>query len=403
MKERKNRIIIHVDMDAFYAAAEQLDHVEYRNRPVVVGADPCGGKGRGVVSAASYEARKYGIHSAQPISQAYRLCPDAVFLRPRFKRYTKLSNQVMKILYDFSPVIEQISIDEAFLDCTGTEALLGTPEELALHIKERIQGETGLTASVGVASNKSIAKIASELCKPDGLKVVPSGNEKEFLSELSLQYLWGAGKKTIEKLKGMGFGNIGDVAKCSPVDLSKRLGKYGFSLWHLANGMDERPVISSHLRKSISEETTFKRDVDDNSYIESVFFKISDRLTRKMRTLGIKGRTITMKIRLQGFETFTRSRTMEHPVSDMKTVRSVALNLYRSFNREGKKVRLIGIALSNFETNDKQLELFSDERFKDRKEESDKLFDMMRSLYGDKVTRGAFLPQRSDNGYPHLK
>jgi hypothetical protein len=206
------RVIVHVDMDAFYASVEQLDFPEYRGRPVVVGADPCGGRGRGVVSAASYEARKYGIHSAQPISHAYRSCPSAVFLRPRFHRYMELSGMVMSILSGFSPLVEQISIDEAFLDCTGTTGIFGSEKQIAAEIKARIKEKTGLTASVGIATNKSVAKIASELCKPDGLLICPAGGEKEFLKKLTLSHLWGAGKKTIERLGRMGFLTIGDIA-----------------------------------------------------------------------------------------------------------------------------------------------------------------------------------------------
>ncbi|MBA7551986.1 DNA polymerase IV [subsurface metagenome] len=195
MKNKAMPVIVHVDMDAFYASIEQIDRIEYRNRPLVVGADPRAGKGRGVVSAASYEARKYGIHAAMPISQAYRLCPSAVFVRPRMERYLEVSGHIMKILHEFSPVIEQISIDEAFMDCSGTQNLMGPSHVLAQRIKDRIRKETSLTASVGVATNKSIAKIASELGKPDGLMICRPGDEKKFLADLSLDYLWGAGKK----------------------------------------------------------------------------------------------------------------------------------------------------------------------------------------------------------------
>lgn len=392
-----HRIIVHVDMDAFFTAVEQLDHPQYRNRPVVVGADPKGGRGRGVVSAASYEARRYGIHSAMPISQAYRLCPDAVYLKPRFDRYEEVSGRVMKILGEFSPLVEQISIDEAFLECTGTEKLLGSPGDIARRIKERIKHETDLTASVGVATNKSIAKIASDLRKPDGLVVCPPGEEREFIAPLPLKYLWGAGKKTIEVLESLGFKTVGDIASTPSEKLTQTLGKYGLKLWELANGIDDRPVELAWVRKSISEEITFSEDVSEDSRVERVMFEIADSLTRKMRDEGIKGRTLILKIRLQGFETHTRSRTLDRPVDEMNSVRDIACSLYRSFDRKGKKVRLVGIAMSNLVRTEKiseiQPDLFS-KRGKETREQRDvdKLLDRMKKLYGEKVTRAAFLP-----------
>lgn len=373
-------------MDAFYAAVEQLDNPEYRKRPVVVGADPAGGRGRGVVSAASYEARRFGIHSALPISRAYRQCPDAVFLKPRFERYTEISRRVMTVLAEFSPLVEQISIDEAFIDCTGTGRIFGDGERIAREIKRRITEETGLTASVGVAQNKSVAKIASEIGKPDGLTVCPPGKEREFLRELHLRHLWGAGAKTLERLTRMGFRRIGDVAAKGPEALVKEFGKTGRSLWFLANGVDERPVVCTARRKSISEENTFFRDTTDAVFIEEVLFKISDRLTRRMRRLGIAGRTVTLKIRLEDFTTSTRSRTLPRAVGDMKTVRTLATELFRTFYDGAKRVRLIGIGVSNLERNE-QLELFEEHNAPD----TERLFDKMKERYGDKITRGSFL------------
>ncbi|MCK5094705.1 MAG: DNA polymerase IV, partial [Spirochaetes bacterium] len=303
-------------------------------------------------------------------------------------------------------LVEQISIDEAFLNCSGTEALTGPENILAMSIKERIRQETTLTASVGVASNKSIAKIASELCKPDGLLVCPSGEEGKFIENLSLKCLWGAGEKTVESLNSLGYTTIGDVAKSSRAVLEKIFGKHGLKLWRLANGIDERPVKNESSRKSIGEEITFSRDVESDSYIEHVLFRISDRLTRKMRILGLKGRTVSIKIRLQGFETFTRSRTLDFPVNDMKTIRSMSLELFRHFDRKDKKIRLVGISVSNFGVKPahlhEQFELFREGRKEDSMNEEkiagqsgtdpDALLDKMKKLYGEKVTRAAFLP-----------
>ena len=411
----RERIIIHVDMDAFYASIEQLDNPGFRGRPVVVGADPRGGKGRGVVCAASYEARTFGIHSALPISTAYRLCPDAVFVLPRFERYMELSGRVMGILNEFSPLVEPLSVDEAFLDCTGTERVLGkllyagtrgaeaaSPGEIARMIKAKIKNDTLLTASVGVAGNKSVAKIASELGKPDGLVVCPMGKEREFLANLPLKHLWGAGGKTLEKLRSFGFTTIGHAASSSPEFLAGAFGKHGAGLWELANGIDDRPVVTGYGRKSISEETTFERDVASDRQIEQVLFRIADSLTREMRSHGLRGRTITLKIRLEGFETFTRSRTLASFVNDTFTVRETARELYRQFDRQGKRVRLVGIGVSNLFDSvisvSEQLDLFHGDdpaRGQDRtgkRQVPDALLDSMKGRYGEKITRAAFLP-----------
>jgi DNA polymerase-4 len=386
----ESRTVLHVDMDAFYAAVEQLDNPEYRKRPVVVGADPAGGRGRGVVSAASYEARRFGIHSAQPISRAYHLCPDAVFLRPRFKRYAELSMKVMSVLTGFSPAVEQISIDEAFIDCTGTDRIFGNGERIANEIKRRILEETGLTASVGVASNKSVAKIASELGKPDGLTVCPPGEEREFLGKLPIRHLWGAGKRTLERLARMGLVRIGDITAKGEKALVREFGKTGRSLWLLANGVDERPVVCTRRRKSISEEITFSSDTRDLMFLEEVLFEISDRLTHRMRRLGIAGRTITLKIRLEDFTTFSRSKTLPRAIRDMKTVRALATGLFRTFYDGAKRVRLVGIGVSNI-TQNEQLELFGE----DASSDAERLFDTMKEQYGDKITRGSFLKKPS--------
>jgi DNA polymerase-4 len=389
------RTIVHVDMDAFFTSIEQLDFTEYRNRPVVVGADPQGGKGRGVVSAASYEARTYGVHSAMPISTAYRLCPQAVFVRPRMQRYGEISARVMELLSEFSPLIEQVSIDEAFLDCTGTLRLIGSPPVLGRKIKDRIREVTTLSASVGIASNKSVAKIASDLQKPDGLVICAPGEEKRFLAQLPLSSLWGAGKKTVERLKKIGYTKIGEVADSDSERLVGEFGKMGLHLWELANGIDEREVSSSWERKSISEETTFEKDLGSDSHIVHVLFQIADSLSRKMRMQQLKGRTITLKIRLQGFETFTRSKTLSLSVDDTDTIREVSTELYSGFDRKGKRVRLIGIGVSNLNASDaEQLSLFDGTQSGEdrvRNSRTDELLDKMKRLYGGKVIRATFL------------
>jgi nucleotidyltransferase/DNA polymerase involved in DNA repair len=263
-------------MDAFYAAIEQRDHPEYRGKPVVVGADPKAGRGRGVVSTASYEARKYGIHSAMPISQAYRRCPQAIFAFPRFERYTEISRQVMNILRDFSPQLAQISIDEAFIEITQTANFHGGARALAEKLKARIKHETGLTASVGVAPNMFIAKVASDLQKPDGLTICEAGQEKAFLAPLPIKKLWGVGPKTEAHLQKMGFSTIGQLAQCSQKMLAERLGKWGAHLWELANGIDNRPVEDWGPRKSISQEHTYDQDVANPQIVEQTIWRIAD-------------------------------------------------------------------------------------------------------------------------------
>ncbi len=403
MIQRRNaavsRLILHVDMDAFFASIEQLDRPEYRGRPVVVGADPRGGRGRGVVCAASYEARVFGIHSAQPISQAYRHCPRAIFLPPRFERYQELSDMVMNVMGSFTPLVEPISIDEAFLDCTGTEGLFGKPVELGKRIKDAIKRETGLAASIGMASNKSVAKIASDLNKPDGLTICEAGREREFLSPLPISRLWGAGKKTVRELESMGFRTIGDISSVPMARLERMLGKWGEHLWLLASGIDDRPVCDEYERKSYSEETTFERDVDDGTIVERVLFEIADRLSYKLRTEKAMGRTVTLKIRLEGFETHTRSSTFPAPLNDMARIREAAVRHFREFDRRGKRIRLVGIRMSNLDTaaeqGERQLDLFDAIEINGRRhsggKDAEDLLDRMRDRFGGKVTRAALL------------
>ncbi len=385
------RCILHLDMDAFFAAVEQLDHPEYRGKPVVVGADPKGGKGRGVVATASYEARKFGIHSAMPISQAYKRCPHAIYVRGRYQRYAEVSRQVMAILRDYSPVIEKISIDEAFLDLTGSLKLFGGAEAIARSIKQRIRQELHLTASVGLAPNKFLAKVASDLEKPDGLVVVREGEEKAFLRDLPISRLWGVGKKTEQALRKMNLTTIGQLAELPREQLSQRFGKWGYALWRLANGLDERPVQPWGPQKSISQETTFEEDVADDEVVEKTLFRIADDLARLMRRDGLKGRTVTLKIRLEDFSTFSRSRTLSDFVDSPGILRTVAIDLYRRFERKHKRVRLVGIGVSQLNSVvGEQLGLFDQETPLD--ERLTRLMDTLKDKFGpDAVQRAALL------------
>ncbi len=385
---------MHLDMDAFFASVEQQDFPEYRGKPVVVGADPKGGRGRGVVSAASYEARKFGIHSALPISKAYRLCPQAVFVRGRMQRYADLSRQVMCILKNYSPVVEQISIDEAFVDITSSLKLFGSPLQLAKKVKAEILQKTGLYASVGLAPNKFIAKIASDLEKPDGLTLCEQGQEKIFLAPLAIRKLWGVGARTEARLQKLGIKTIGDIAVYDVRALTEKLGVWGFGLWKLANGVDNRRVGTDHRRKSISEERTYYEDVADYVEVEKTLFKIADDLSRTMRRKGLKGRTVTLKLRLQGFETFTRSKTITDFVYDVDSLRAIAIDLFRKFPIDDRKVRLVGIAVSHLNTlGGEQLPLFDETPVKNLQMEE--LLDGLKQRFGDKaITRGTFLKNK---------
>jgi nucleotidyltransferase/DNA polymerase involved in DNA repair len=283
----KERFIAHVDMDAFYAAVEQRDTPAYQGRPVIVGADPKGGTGRGVVSACSYEARTFGIHSAMPISQAYRKCPGAVYVQPDHKKYERESKKIFAILKKFSPDVEPISIDEAFMDITESFHLFGSPETACRKIKETIKKETGLTASIGLAPNKMTAKIASNEGKPDGLVIVGKGELLTFLHPLPVGALWGVGEKTKEIFKKNGINVIGDLAFQDRQQIYRQFGTAGEHVWLLANGVDPRGVESTRSVKSISNEHTFDEDVEDVDQILDVLMALCERVAMRLRKEGL--------------------------------------------------------------------------------------------------------------------
>ena len=385
-----SRRILHLDMDAFFAAVEQLDFPQYRGKPVIVGADPKGGAGRGVVATASYEARKYGVHSALPISLAYQRCPHAVYLRGRYERYSEISRQLIATLNEFTPVIEKISIDEAFLDITKSLALFGSAEKIGHQIKKRIYDDLGLVASIGIAPNKFLAKVASDLEKPDGFVVVKEGEEKEFLKSLPISRLWGVGKKTEAALQQMDIETIGQIAHMPEQDLSRRFGKWGSALWRLANGIDPRSVKPWETQKSISQETTFDEDTGDEEAIHKTLLGLAESLSRLMRKSKLKGRTVTLKIRLEDFSTFTRSKTLSDFVDSTQILKGVAIGLYKKFNKKNMKVRLLGIGVSQLNSvSGEQLGLFEQEAPLDAK--MTKLLDSLQDKYGEGAVKRASL------------
>lgn len=387
------RVILHIDMDAFFAAIEELDNPAIRGKPVVVGADPKEGKGRGVVSTCNYEARKYGIHSAMPISQAYKRCPFAVFVPPRGRRYAEFSHNIFQIFYEFTPKVEPISVDEAFLDVSGCTRLLGSPRKIALDIKNRISDELKLTASVGIAPNKFIAKIASDLEKPDGLVEVKPNEITQFLWPLPISKMWGVGKKSEKSLNLIGIKTIGDLAKM-PQDVAvKKLGKAGLHFWSLANGHDDRNVEPYTAAKSVSLENTFGEDVADEKVIHETIKALSDNVSRILRKKNYKGKTITLKIRLEDFSTFTRAHSYHEFIDSSKIISGTCLNLLSEFDRMGKKVRLLGVAVSNLNAqSNEQLGLFEAEKLSEQK--IDKVIDLVQTKFGPDLIKKASLMDR---------
>ncbi len=375
-------------MDAFYASIEQRDRPDLRGRAIIVGADP---KGRGVVAAASYEARRFGVHSAMPISRAARLCPEAAFLPVDMDKYARVSGEIMAILSEYSPLLEPISVDEAFLDVTGTERLLGPPLDVARAIKARLRQDVGLTASAGVAPNKFLAKLASDLGKPDGLVEVKRGEEAAFLRDLPIERLWGVGRVTARALRVMGIETIGQLARIPPTVLVKRLGKWGALLSELAQGRDDRPVEPFAPPKSMGAEETFARDTRDAEGLRRTLLAQAERVARELRTEGYTGRTVTLKLRFADFHTLTRSLTGEATQDSLEIFRRAFGLLERV--PLGQPVRLIGLSVSGLgRGGPAQLSLFSGAS--SRRERVARAADRLARRFGDRALFPASLLDR---------
>jgi nucleotidyltransferase/DNA polymerase involved in DNA repair len=339
-------------MDAFYAAIEQRDRPELRGKPVIVGADPRGGQGRGVVATASYEARRFGVGSAMPISQAWRACPHGVYVRPDMEKYAAVSREVMDVLRGFTDAVEPISIDEAFLDVTGSARLFAPGreapgEDIARTLKASIRERTQLTASVGVASSKMVAKVASDIRKPDGLVVVPPGAEAAFLAPLPVRRLWGVGPKMEEQLLKIGVHTIGELAACDPARLERRLGTHGHDLVQLALGVDSREVVrEGEDAKSVGQEHTFDVDLADVERLRHTVLELCDAVARRLRQHGTRARTVTLKYRDEDFATYTRAETLRDATDSGDALFTAAWSLFRKVHGR-RKVRLLGIYASN--------------------------------------------------------
>lgn len=384
------RAVAHVDMDAFYAAVEQRDRPELRGRPVVVGADP---RGRGVVSAASYEARPFGVHSAMPIGRAARLCPRAVFLPVDMPKYARVSREIMAILTSFSPLVEPLSVDEAFVDLTGTALLHGPPVEAVREIKGRIRAETGLTASAGLAANKFVAKVASDLEKPDGLVVVAPGREAAFLAPLAVERLWGVGKVTARELRAMGVERIGQLQAMPDEVLVRRFGAHGAGLAELARGVDTRPVVPDAAAKSIGAEETFGADTRDEGRLRATLRAQAERVAAELRAEGLAAACVTLKVRFADFATLTRRATGD-PTQDGLALYRRALALLARVSRE-RPVRLIGLSTSGLAPQGQgQLSLLDPGAL--RRERLSRVVDGLAHRFGEAVVRPASLLERRE-------
>ena len=379
-------------MDAFYASVEQLDNPGYKGKPVIVGANPKGGLGRGVVAACSYEARKFGVRSALPISRAWKLCPGGIYVRPRMERYGEVSRQVMKVFFRYTDLVEPLSIDEAFLDVTGSTALLGSPEQIAASIKNEVRHQTGLTASVGVAPNKFLAKIASDLKKPDGLVVVSESEIERFLRDLPISRLWGVGPKTAEKLHEMGFHTIGQIAEVARESLVRSLGSLGEHLFQLSRGKDDRPVVPNWEPKSTSSETTFEEDTADRELLSRTILELSDHVAERLRKEGYRARKVTLKVRYSNFSTHTRQRALKKSIETGEEIAAEARMLFSHFSLD-QKIRLIGVSAGDLHGDDRdpqQLPLFSPSG--GGKETLSRTVDQIKEKFGtDALRRGSQL------------
>jgi DNA polymerase IV len=385
--------IIHVDMDAFYASVEQRDNPELRGKPVVVGGSP---QSRGVASTCSYEARKYGIRSAMPLAEAYRRCPQAIFVPVNGRKYREVSLQINKIFHDYTPIVEPLSLDEAFLDVTGSTRLFGSAENIAKEIKARIQKELELTASVGLACNKFLAKIASDLKKPNGLVVVAPDKIQQFLDPLPVERIWGVGVKTAERLHGLNIRCVRELRQLEVEYLERLFGIGGNQLYHLARGIDERPVEIERGVKSIGREITFSEDIRDREALATFLLELTVDVGRKLRKEALKAKTINLKLRFKDFSTITRARTLDSLTNLDEDIFASSSELLQEVVLKDS-VRLIGVSVSNLsDQEDSQLSLFAEP--KQEKENLTKAVDQLKERFGEKsIIRARLLGKKREH------
>ena len=394
-------MILHVDMDAFYASIEEREHPELVGQPVIVGGTP---QGRGVVAAANYTARTFGVHSAMPARTAVKLCPNAVFLPTRIDYYAKVSEQIRDIFEAFTPRVEPLSLDEAFLDVTESHKLFGTPESIGRQIQQTIHNELQLVASVGIAPNKLLAKIASDLEKPAGFVVVLDNAIQAFLDPLPVRRLWGVGPVTAAALEQLGIQTVGQVRLLPAKVLHERFGQHGKHLWNLAQGIDDRPVVTDKAAKSISHETTFAVDVTDRDVLRAQALALTDQVAARLRIRGLSGKTVQLKIRFGDFQTITRAATLPNPTQLTQSIwRAVQLLLTEKLPRPNAPIRLIGVGVSSLDNDPQhQQELFPDETAASQLQ-LEQATDQIRQKFGaTSLTRATTLlrklPSKGDTG-----
>ena len=378
--------ILHVDMDAFYASVAEKDNPKLRGKAVVVGAGR-----RGVVSAANYEARKFGIRAAMPVYKAKALAPHAIFISPDMARYEEVSRSVMSIFHDITPLVEPISLDEAFLDVTGARRLLGDGQTIAKLIRARVEQKEGITCSVGVAHNKFIAKIASNQCKPNGLLEIDPERVLEFLHPLAAKEIWGVGPKTNEQLAKMGLQTVGDIANTPRSTLIRVLGQAsGSSLYELAWGRDYRDVEIEHIEKSISSSETFDQDLDSQEEILKEFLRLTERSVERMREKGFAAGTISIKVRFTDFKTISRSKTVDLPITGTQEIFEVVKNLYLALNLENVLIRLVGVSLDSLVEDEEINQMVLGQRTSGW-QQADKAVDRIKNKFGSASLRPARL------------
>lgn len=383
------RWIMHVDMDAFYASVEQRDNPEYRGRPVIVG----GLSSRGVVATASYEARKLGVHSAMSIVKAKELCPDGIYLRPRFAVYHAISEQVHEIMHRYTPYIEPLSLDEAFLDVTGLHGRFTGPYALGKAIKDDIWKATGLIASVGVAPNKYLAKLASDIKKPNGLVVIPYGQEAQFVAPLPVKRLWGVGRHMEKRLQAAGFYKIGQLAALPHEGALKSIvGNQAKRLYDMARGIDERPVEYERQIHSIGNELTYEHDLEDSEVIDREWYYFAHKVAKRLRQHNLKGRTIAIKVRFNDFETISRQKRIEIATDSEETLYRVGMMLYNKLNIN-KPIRLLGLTVSDFAETWGQTSLFEEET---SQEDLAKAVDGLEAKFGEGIVMKGALWERAN-------
>ncbi len=377
-------MILHVDMDAFYAAIEQRDRPELRGRPVVVG----GSSARGVVAAASYEARRFGIHSAMPGRRAAQLCPEAVFVKGRIDHYAAVGRQVREIFHRFTPLVQPLSLDEAFLDVGGSLKLFGGAREIGVAIKRSIRSELELTASVGIAPLKFVAKIASDLGKPDGLVEVAAEGVQAFLDPLGIDRVWGVGRVGGERLRKLGLTRIEHLRRTDLNQMRRQFGQWGEHLWKLANGIDERPVVPDRTAKQISHERTFAEDLSDHEMLEAVVSYLSEQVAGRLRASGRQAKSVTLKYRREDFQTFNRSRTLPRATSSTTELIALAIRLLGEMRIEQPRpVRLIGVSAGSLTDRDApvQMNLFDLVEHESEHRVIDETIDKLRAKIGDRA------------------